>query len=435
MRYIIEFLAKVTLRLIIMAIKIGVENLMTGMYVAKLDRPWLDTSFLFQGFVINNMDIISELRSTCDFVYVDEEKSKIVIPKKFNDHTVTSNIANRTELRRSKKFIYDSVDQQTFKTELPIARALQTDTRAYINDALDDVRLGRSINTNDAKQLVANLAESVVRNPNALLWLSHLKQRDEYTAIHSVNVCILALTFGRNLGLPKNELNQLGLGALLHDIGKMVVPLEILNKPGALTAKEFLALKEHPSFGYDLLKTKNKLPEFLLEVVKYHHERENGSGYPNGLIGRQLNQFTKIVTIVDVYDAITSDRVYHDAINPSVALNKMYTWAPKDFDKNLFNEFIKCLGIYPVGSLVELNTGEVGIVTSSAQNHRLKPTVLLVLDKDKSTYKSNKLINLASSVWRHDPKPREVLRVIENHSYGIDVNKVLVSSMLDNVAN
>ncbi len=418
-----------------MAIKIAVENLLTGMYVSKLDRPWLETTFLFQGFVINNMEAINELQDACDYVYVDEEKSKIVIPNRYNGHRMTSNIANRIELKKNNKFIYDKVDQQTFKTELPVARALQVDTRAYINDALHDVRLGRSINTNDAKRLVAGLADSVVRNPNALLWLSHLKQRDEYTAIHSVNVCILALTFGRNLGISEHELNQLGLGALLHDVGKMIVPLEVLNKPGALTEKEFSMLKEHPSFGYDLLKTKNRLPEFLLEVVKFHHERENGGGYPDGLRGPQLNRFTKIVTIVDVYDAITSDRVYHDAINPSNALNKMYKWAPNDFDQGLFNEFIKCLGIYPVGSLVELNTGEVGIVTACSQNYRLKPTVLLILDKDKHLYKTHKLINLASSVWRHELVPLEVSRVIENHSFGINVNKVLASNMLDEVAN
>jgi len=418
-----------------MAIKIGVENLMTGMYVAKLDRPWLDTSFMFQGFVINSMESINNLRNTCEYVYVDEEKSNIVIPKRFNDHCAISNIANRIEAKKTKRLVYDKADQQTFKTELPIARTLQLDTRAYINDALHDVRLGHSINTNDAKRLVAGLADSVVRNPNALLWLSHMKQRDEYTAIHSVNVCILALTLGRDLGLSKNELNQLGLGALLHDVGKMIVPLEILNKPGALTDKEFSALKQHPEFGYDLLKTKNGLPEFLLQVVKHHHERENGGGYPNGLHGQQLNQFTKIVTIVDVYDAITSDRVYHDAINPSTALNNMYKWAPNDFDQTLFNAFIKCLGIYPTGSLVELNTGEVGIVTSSTQSHRLKPTVLLILDKDKNCYQSHRLMNLASSVWRHQSKPLEVLRIIENRSFGIDVNKVLVSNMLDEVAN
>jgi len=418
-----------------MARKIGVENLMTGMYVSKLDRPWLDTSFMFQGFVIHNMESINKLRDTCDYVYVDEEKSTIVIPKSFNDYTVISQVANRIETKKSHRLVYDKADQLALKTELPIARALQVDTRAYINDALDDVRLGRSINTNEAKRLVAGLADSVVRNPNALLWLSHMKQRDEYTAIHSVNVCILALTLGRDLGLPKEELNQLGLGALLHDVGKMIVPLDILNKPGALTDKEFVILKQHPSFGYDLLKSKNSLPEFLLEVVKHHHERENGGGYPNGLHGQQLNRFTKIVTIVDVYDAITSDRVYHDAISPSKALNKMYKWAPNDFDHYLFNSFIKCLGIYPVGSLVELNTGEIGIVTASAQGNRLKPTVLLILDKDKHLYPSHRLINLASSAWRNNSSPLEVLRVIDNRSMGIDVNKILVSNMLDEVAN
>ena len=404
-----------------MTIKIGVDQVKRGMYVAQLDRPWLNTSFLFQGFLVNTTDEINKLRETCHFVYIDEEKSKIKIAPKLKISLLTNDVANRNSPRKAKH-VYAQEAQSLLETELRLARKLHDETRSYIKDVLEDVRLGRSINTNNAKQLVSALANSVVRNPSALLWLSHLKQRDEYTAIHSVNVCILALSFGRSLGLPKDELNKLGLGALLHDIGKMAVPLEILNKPGKLNEQEFLILKTHPMLGYDLLKSKNSLPEFLLEVVKHHHEREGGGGYPNGLYGHQLNQYTKIVTIVDVYDAITSDRVYHDAVTPFSALNNMYKW---DFDQELFNGFIKCLGIYPVGSLVELNTGEVGVVASSAERNRLRPTVLLILDKDKSPYDLPKMVNLSSAAWSHGAQHIEIKRVLDNQTYNIDVKKII----------
>ena len=237
---------------------------------------------------------------------------------------------------------------------------------------MEDVRLGQAVNTEAAKDLVTEVTNSITRSPHAMVWLTNMKERDEYTSIHCMNVCIMSVSFGRTLGMDKAELEVLGLGGLLHDLGKMRVPPEILNKPSKLTFEEFEVMKTHPMQGYKMLNEQSDLPSEVLDIVKHHHERRNGKGYPSQLDGDQINNMTRIVAIVDVYDAITSDRCYHDAISPSDALKNMYEWVNEDFDKELVENFIKCLGIYPIGSVVKLNMGHVGLVVSASEKSKLQ---------------------------------------------------------------
>ena len=313
-----------------------------------------------------------------------------------------------------------------FSASLKRARRVYDNTRKYIDRAMEDVRLGDSVNTDDAKQLVAAMVDEIVHSASAMQWLTYLKNRDEYTAIHSMNVCILALSFGRWLKLSKADLNLLGLGALLHDLGKMKIPDEVLNKPGKLTGAEFEVMKMHPFYGHEMLKESGEIPDEALHAVLHHHERKRGQGYPHGLAENELPLMTQIVAIVDVYDAVTSDRCYHDGVAPFVALQNMYSWTKDDFDKELVENFIKCLGIYPVGSLVELSNGQIGIVVSASEKSRLRPVVMLVLDSDKRVLKVRKLINLASSMWQTGANALQISHILEPGSYGVDVKKILL---------
>lgn len=264
---------------------------------------------------------------------------------------------------------------------------------------LDEAEMGKIVDTQEAKLLVAELADNIANNLDASMSLIQLKNRDEYTAIHSLNVCVLSLTFGRALKIPNHDLKELGLGALLHDIGKMQVPLEILNKPYKLTKDEFEIMKSHPSKGYELIKKDDNLSPAVLTIIKSHHERLNGQLYPDKLAEQDISYFTKIVSITDVYDAITGDRCYHDGMTPHEALKRLYEWMPNNFDSELMQAFIRTIDIYLVGSVVELKAGHIGLVAKLNDSHRLKPVVMLIMNRDKEYYLRRKLVNLASSIW------------------------------------
>ncbi|MCW9089678.1 MAG: HD-GYP domain-containing protein [Gammaproteobacteria bacterium] len=405
--------------------RVDVANLELGMYVSELDRPWLETSFLFQGFPILGQEELEELRRCCDYVYVDDEMGVALQPervstapksrpvKRFATHKV--NIASSAGKQRPIR------NRVKFEQELPRAREVYHQAHDYINTIFSQIRIDRSIPLDQARQLTEHTVESITNNENAMLWLTLLKQKDEYTTYHSINVCVLSVLFGRHLGLSEVELKILGLGALLHDIGKMRVPAGILNKNGRLTPEEELMMRQHPLLGDRMLATRRGVPGQIREIVRSHHERVDGSGYPQGLEGDELGLMPMIVSIVDVYDAMTSDRAYHERISPHEALNMMYSWAATHFREELLEAFIRCLGIYPVGSLVELSSGEVALVLTVNRVHHLLPQVLLLLNRDKHPYDIPKLLNL--ELQRHSGVPIAITKILPSNAYGIDVRK------------
>lgn len=326
-----------------MKVKVFSEDLKVGMHISDLDRPWVESPFLFQYILIKNIEEIEEIKSTCEYVYVDTEKTSVDVRANLHYLSTFDQKPVKKKKKKVKKIDFtDTVtlskskfDKETFTEHLVSARKSRDKTRFYIDDMLTEAKMGRIIDTQKAKLLVAELANNIAASLDASMWLTQLKKRDEYTAIHSLNVCVLSLTFGRALGLRGGELNELGLGALLHDIGKMQVPLEILNKPGKLTSEEFETMKAHPSLGYDLIKEDKNLSAEVLAIVRGHHERINGQGYPDKLIDESISYYTKIVSITDVYDAITSDRVYHDGMTPHDAMQRLYEWMPDNFDQDL----------------------------------------------------------------------------------------------------
>lgn len=402
-------------------IEIPSRSLRIGMYVSRLDRPWEDSPFLFQGFEITSRDEIEQLRELCRIVYVDPERGAEPYDVDSGSPPPPGNrIATAEPVGDGNAFVRDQLGRLT--RELPRAVQVVGETRGYVADLLEEVRLGGSVNTRAARERVESIVESVVRTPNALVLLTSLKNKDTYTAQHCVNVSILAVVFGRHLGLPRAELELLGLAGLLHDVGKMRVPLKILNKPGRLSAEELAVMKRHPDLGRDILAQSSDLPAAVLDAAQFHHERSDGNGYPHGLTGDQISRLTMIVAIVDFYDAVTSDRVYHAGMAPHHALDMMYRRAPKAFDRDLFAEFMRCLGIYPVGSVVRLDTNEVGVVTTADPRRHLRPVVLLLLDPAQKPYNRPRYLNLANPIGGRTIR---IASVIDPRDYPAHLTRVL----------
>jgi len=403
--------------------QIDIRFLKIGMYVAELDRPWLDSPFLFQGFVVADQDIHKSVSDLCEYVVIDTEKGD---DTDISIKHVTNKSADIIDFKSRKRIPITT----TFHEELKQARGIHKRARNQIDSMFNDARMGKNIDVSGARDVVSDLVDSIVRNPDAQLWLTNLRKRDEYTAIHSMNVCIFALTFARYLRFEEDEMNEIGIGAMMHDIGKMRVPLEILNKEGKLTKEEREIVKEHAQHGYDILKKSSDLPPSTLEIVYSHHERKQGTGYPRGLVEAQIHFYARIVAIVDVYDAITSDRVYHHGMNTLDALRNMFKWRENDLDTELVENFIQCLGIYPIGSLVQLNTGEVGIVLSMAPGKNLVPIVMLVCDSDKQVVTPPRVIDLSNFAKEKCDNPVEIKKVLEANSYGIDLYEYIKHEVL-----
>jgi HD-GYP domain-containing protein (c-di-GMP phosphodiesterase class II) len=403
---------------------LDVSKLRIGMYVAELDRPWRETPFTFQGFEITRQEEIDALKRYCHRVYV--------CPK---EHIDVRSAAGTPASARPLPLLDD--DRPTrprlnwageslrgVAEEAEAAQATYTQAKSFIAEALEDARLGRSLNAPEAKRLVAQMTQSVLRNSAALLCLTQLRQMDEYAALHCVRVCILGLAFGHHLGFDEGILNLLGLGCLLHDLGKMKVPTAILNKPARLTPQEFEIVKRHVPWGVEILERTRGIPGAAVEVARLHHERYNGKGYINHLNGDQIGQFGMIGAIVDTYDAITSDRVYRQGISTPEALAEMYGGQERDFDPTLIVRFIECIGVYPIGSIVRLNTGEVGVVIRVNHAVRLKPKVALVLKPDLVAYRTLKTVDLAQHLtpqgW-----PYVIEKVLATGAHGISLVDIL----------
>ena len=410
--------------------KVDIDDLKRGMYVTALDRPWRDTPFLFQGFEITDDEQLAQLKQHCKYVYIDTDyqtgtapqvrtsplaRTPSVGPKETDQKPALRIIAEDGTAHRPRR-VYR--DKTTIEQEAEVIRETHEQATILIHTIMEDIHLGKSIDAAGAKKTVGRMVRSVLRNPDALVCFAQLKKRDDYTALHCLRVSILALAFGRHLGFDEADLNLLGMGALLHDIGKMRVPDTILDKPGKLTDREYEIMKSHVPLGVEILERANAIPVKALEVTRLHHERYGGKGYMENLKGDQITEFGLISAIVDVYDAITSDRVYKDGIASLNALKRMYEWRGRDFHPALLQQFIQCIGIFPIGSVVVLNTNEVGVVRTLNREQRLKPQVMLVMKPDKTRYPALRAVDLALETTSTG-KPYEIKKVVPPPMFNI----------------
>jgi len=380
--------------------KVLVSDLELGMYVNKLDRPWVESPFLFQGFLLTEDNHIQQLRDLCGFVYVDTEQSITNALKKLQ--RVKESHAGDSGKNFIDALVVESnnIDASSFEQKLVKAKHVHEETRNYISQVLRSVYHGATPDVEKAKTIVSDLVDSIVNNSDTLILLTQLKSQDESTVVHSTNVCILSIAFGRYLGLPLEKLRTLGLGALFHDIGNMKISDAILKKRGALTKDEASIMKAHAFLGYELLKNEKGMTEEILSIIKNHHERIDGSGYPMGLKGDEICQLTKIVSMTDEYDELINQYDGEKNSTQTEALHHLYNLAEDKYEHQLIELFIQCIGIYPIGSIVETNTGHVGVVVKLNDDNKLKPVVGLMLSRKKELYEKMKFLNLASDVWQ-----------------------------------
>ena len=287
--------------------------------------------------------------------------------------------------RMEKRPAYEP--KSSVRTEHKLAREAVNTGKVNIKGIMNSVQMGQMIDTDVAENTVSTCVHSIMNNPDAMIWMSRIKDENQYTAEHCLNVCILAIAFGRHLRLTESELGVLGICGLLHDVGKMKVPQEILDKPGALTEEEFSIIKQHTVDGHRLLtETVNTVVHSMAkDVVLNHHERPDGSGYPRGLDAGGISEFSRIIAVVDAYDAITSNRCYSRAKSPVEAQKIIFENRGKQFDEEIALEFIKAIGPYPPGTIVELRNGMVGIVLTGKHKFRHLPTVVILRDQNKNT--------------------------------------------------
>ena len=417
-------------------IRVPVSGLKLGMLVTELDRPWLETPFLLQGFVIRHPSEIRKLQEYCDYVFVEKEgrlwgEKKDPFRASFGRSKRNATSAGGNALHKRARVDNSSASliqtmnarpeypaQITVENEHPVARRAYEAAHNQVENLLEQARLGNVLDTQGAKDVVGNCIDSILRNPSALLWMVKIKHMDYYTMEHCLNVCILAIAFGRHLRLPENELINLGVGGLLHDVGKMQIPDKILNKPGKLTEEEFVIMKAHPEEGRKLLMKSQGSLSSAIDVAINHHERMDGKGYPHGLFAHELSSYARIIAIVDAFDAMTSERCYDKARSTLESLKEIYRHRGTHFDEALALEFIQLMGPYPPGTIVELGNGYVGIVLSSQIKKRHLPNVKLVLDNNKQPV-FEEFIDLLDVERGTVPREWLIHRVLKDGEHGV----------------
>ena len=388
-------------------LKLNAVDLRPGMYVCELDRPWLETPFMLQGFELKNDADIQAVRQHCEWVYIDLLRTKTV------DVTIGEVGARRYAAQKDGAF---------GRKDLEVAETTQRQTSDLIKTFVDEIRFGQSPDVHLAKSAVSGCVASVMSNPEAMMFLTRLRSKGADTSQHAFNVCVYSLVIGRLLGLDANQLENLGTCGLLHDMGKVAIPDHILNKPAALTPEETAVMRGHTREGRDILMSGRNLYSGTVDVAYGHHENLDGSGYPRGLQGTQLNTNCKIVAVVDKYDAITSHRPYRpakDHLSAVALLNKMAI--ANHIDAKLTTGFVAYLGIYPPGSIVELSSGEVGIVIDSRPEQRLRPQLLIVRDPEKQPTQS--FVDLAEKKSDGRGRPYRIVSVRRPGDYGIDLGQ------------
>jgi len=377
------------------------------MYVAELDRPWTDTPFAFQGFVLSTQLQLDALKKYCQAVMVDSERS--VVP-------------DAPALRVAYP------ERTPVEQEIRVARTSYTNSRTLMRDVLNAVRVGRTLDPERLKSAVTSMTESVLRNPDALLLFSQLRAKGEYTESHALDVSIYMITFGRFLQLEPGQIEFLGYLGLLQDIGKVRLPKELLEKRGRLTIEEFERAKLHVNYSAEILRATPGLPGDLARIATLHHERHDGSGYPKGLRGNEIGMVGSIAAIVDTFDALTVKRPYAEPVSPSAAISMLYKWRGVFFDANLIEQFIRCIGIFPVGSLVQLNTGEVGVVVAQNLTKRLLPRVMVIRDPQGNPMQPHKMLDLSRAPKATKDEPYRILGTLEYGSIPFDPDELFVKA-------
>jgi putative nucleotidyltransferase with HDIG domain len=367
--------------------KISVEHLSLGMHLHAFCGSWLDHPFWRTKFVlIDPQDIVLVRESAITEVWIDASKGL--------DVASTETVAEaESELPPEEMPAPVVQEKASFQDEVKRAARICAKGKEAVVSMFQEARMGKAIEADAAMPLVEEISNSILRNPGALISLARLKVADDYTYMHSVAVCALMIALARQLGLDEQQTRDAGMAGLLHDLGKAMIPLEILNKPGKLTDAEFNLVKAHPAEGHKLLQAGSAVSEVVKDVCLHHHEKVDGLGYPKGLNGDTMSLFAKMGAVCDVYDAITSNRPYKAGWDPAESIRRMAEWKGH-FDPGVFQAFVKSLGIYPTGSFVRLESGRLGVVIEQGEKSLLKPRVKVFFSAKSQAYIKPEIIDL-----------------------------------------
>jgi HD-GYP domain-containing protein (c-di-GMP phosphodiesterase class II) len=458
--------------------KLPIEQVSVGMFVVELDRPWLDTPFLLQGFLVRDERTLAQLRTFCQHVVVDAARSTVPValehltapreeprrvlqatpamlrgedarkathqrgrwlqqimeaaasvepepspavqkapsaapPKSPGKHSTgmfdwMRGLLKPTQRKEDADASDEAVSPAPIRGPEPappprhvgleegLAPAAEGFARAneVFTGVIQQIRTGKGLELERVESVVEDLVDSILRNPEALQLVARLRESDEAAYGHALQVAVLMVSFGREIGFAREELSHLGQIGMLLDIGKLRVSPALLHKPGNLTPEEFVEVKRHVDWGMELIRASGNVHPKILDGIHQHHERLDGSGYPRGLKDKQIGAFGRMAGIVDCFSAMTSPRPYADAMSPYEAMRQLQTWGETFFNAGLVQQFIQAIGIFPVGTLVELSTAESAVVIEQHKAHRLKPKVLIVADSDGAALKVPIILDL-----------------------------------------
>jgi putative nucleotidyltransferase with HDIG domain len=387
--------------------RISVHQLTVGMYLKEFCGSWMEHPFWRSSFVITDPKDIEVVRaSSIREVWIDCSKGRDLpageplVSEAESEAQVDAELASAADAERE-------VARTSLTAEFTRAAKIVAKSRQAVTSMFEEARMGKAVDTHGAQRLVEEISDSVSRNPGAVISLARLKTADDYTFMHSVAVCALMIALARQLALDEQQTRSAGIAGLLHDLGKAAMPMEVLNKPGKLTDAEFAIIKSHPEEGYRMLLEARQVDAVALDVVLHHHEKTDGSGYPKRLKGAEISLFAKMGAVCDVYDAITSNRPYKAGWDPAESLRKMAEWSNGHFDPTVFQAFVKSIGIYPIGSLVLLNSGRLGVVTEQGDKSLLSPRIKTFFSTRSNSRIRPEVIDLARPGCPHKIVSRE----------------------------